>query len=76
MFPFHQGTQPPLLSAAQTIVTFVKVTNSNKLLCVFSLQGTHPLLSAARAVAGGDRAAGCVWFADDSIMAPIWRCGV
>ncbi|KAJ9529515.1 hypothetical protein QJQ45_013868, partial [Haematococcus lacustris] len=28
----------------------------------------HPLLSAARATAGGDRAAGCVWLADAELL--------
>jgi hypothetical protein len=36
-------------------------------------QQQHPLLSAARQAAGGDRAAGCVWLADDSLLGPIFR---
>jgi hypothetical protein len=36
-------------------------------------QQQHPLLSAARQAAGGDRAAGCVWLADDSLLGPIFK---
>ena len=30
-------------------------------------------LSAARASAGGERAAGCVWLADESLLSPVWE---
>ena len=33
----------------------------------------HGLLSAARASAGGERAAGCAWLADNSLLGPVWE---
>ena len=36
-------------------------------------EAAHGVLSAARSSAGGERAAGCVWLADDSLLGPVWE---
>ena len=36
-------------------------------------EAAHGVLSAARSSAGGERAAGCVWLADDSLLGPLWE---
>ena len=36
-------------------------------------EGTPGVLSAARSSAGGERAAGCVWLADNSLLGPVWE---
>ncbi|KAL6761937.1 hypothetical protein V8C86DRAFT_742064 [Haematococcus lacustris] len=64
----HQQPKAPGIKGGSGQVLPQQAPQTQPGLAAGSSPVPHPLLSAARATAGGDRAAGCVWLADTELL--------